>query len=68
MTAPTQEYFNRSEVVAIAHERGLRHITENSVICAAYYGNRPLKKTKFGGRIYYTRKAIDAWLDTKAAR
>ncbi|TXI53929.1 DNA-binding protein [Mycolicibacter arupensis] len=66
MTAPTQRFFDSAEVVAIAHARGIKHITENSVIVAAYQGRRPLKKTKVAGRVYYTQEAIDAWLSGQA--
>jgi len=62
VTAPTQRYFNSAEVVAIAHARGLKHITGGTVRVAAYQGHRPLKKTKVAGRIYFTQEAIDAWL------
>ncbi|MCV7100734.1 hypothetical protein [Mycobacterium palustre] len=62
MSAPTQQFYDRAEVVAIAQARGLKHITENSVITAAYEGNRPLKRTKINGRIYYAHKDVEAWL------
>lgn len=62
MTAPTQQYYRRSEVVALAHERGLTHITEHSVAAATYHNDRPLKRTKIHGRVYYSLTDIDAWL------
>ena len=62
MTAPAQQYYDRAEVVAIARARGLKHITENSVITAAYEGNKPLKRTKINGRIYFARNDVEAWL------
>jgi hypothetical protein len=62
MTAPTEQFYDRAEVVKLAHERGLKHITENSVVTAAYYGNKPLKRTKVNGRIYYARSDVEAWL------
>ncbi|OBF69636.1 hypothetical protein A5753_21370 [Mycobacterium sp. 852002-51971_SCH5477799-a] len=62
MTTPVQQFYDRAEVVAIAHARGLKHITENSVITAAYEGSKPLKRTKINGRIYYARNDVEAWL------
>lgn len=62
MTAPTRQYYDRAGVVAFAHERGLRHITENSVVAASYHGHRPLKRTKVHGRIYYAHSDVEAWL------
>ena len=62
MTVSNEQYYDRAEVVAIARERGLKHITENSVITAAYYGKKPLKRTKINGRIYYARKDVEIWL------
>lgn len=59
---PTEQFYDCAEVVAIAHARGLKHITEGSVITAAYRGNRPLKKVKFSGRVYYSHSAVEAWL------
>ncbi|OBF84239.1 hypothetical protein A5791_02365 [Mycobacterium sp. 852002-51163_SCH5372311] len=66
MSAPVQQYYDRKGVVRLAHERGLNHITENSVNAAAYHGDRPLKRTKIHGRIYYTLKDIEAWLAGEA--
>jgi hypothetical protein len=60
--APTEQFYDYAEVAAIAQARGLKHITENSVITASYKGNRPLKKVKFNGRVYYSRSAVEAWL------
>lgn len=62
MSAPAQQFYDRTEVVAIAHARGLKHITENSVITAAYEGRKPLKRTKINGRIYYAHNDVEAWL------
>lgn len=62
MPAPTQQFYDRAEVVAIAHARGLKHITENSVVSAAYVGSKPLKRTKINGRIYYAHNDVEAWL------
>lgn len=62
MTAPTQQFYDTDEVVAIARSRGLKHITKNSVVTAAYYGDRPLKRTKVNGRVYYAHDDVNAWL------
>lgn len=62
MTTPVQQYYGRAEVVAIARAHGLTHITENSVITAAYVGNKPLKRTKINGRIYFAHNDVEAWL------
>lgn len=62
MSAPVQQFYDRAEVVAIAHARGLKHITVNSVDTAAYKGSRPLKMTKVNGRVYFAHKDVEAWL------
>lgn len=62
LTTQTQKFYDRAGVVAFAHERGLTHITGNSVNSAAYHNNRPLKRTKVHGRIYYAQRDIEAWL------
>ncbi|AKK28703.1 hypothetical protein [Mycobacterium sp. EPa45] len=61
MTAPAQQYYDQKGVTRLARERGLSHITENSVINAAYRDGR-LKRTKIQGRIYYKIEDIEAWL------
>jgi hypothetical protein len=62
MSAPVQQFYSRAEVVAIARARGLKHITENSVITAAYKGSKPLKMTKVNGRVYYAHRDVETWL------
>lgn len=62
MTASTEQSYDRAEVVRIAHERGLKHITEHSVVTAAYRGSKPLKRTKLNGRIYFKHSDVEAWL------
>lgn len=62
MSAPAQQFYDRAEVVVIAHARGLKHITEKSVITAAYEGRKPLKRTKVNGRVYYSHRDVEAWL------
>lgn len=62
MTAPTEQFHDRAEVVKIARERGIKHITENSVVTASYRGSKPLKRTMINGRIYYARNDIENWL------
>lgn len=62
MSAPVKQFYDRAEVVAIAHARGLKHITENSVITAAYKKGKPLKLTKVNGRVYYAHHDVETWL------
>jgi hypothetical protein len=62
MAALTRQYYDRAGVAHLARERGLSHITENSVVAAAYHGDRPLKRTKIQGRVYYKIDDIEAWL------
>jgi hypothetical protein len=57
-----QQYYDRRGVARLARERGLSHITENSVETAAYRRDKPLKRTKINGRIYYKLDDIEAWL------
>jgi hypothetical protein len=65
-TLEDEEFFDRSGVVEECHKVGLKHITEGSVIRATYYGKRPLKSTRVGNRIYYSRSAIGAWIASGA--
>lgn len=62
MSAPVQQYYDRKGVARLARERGLSHITENSVSTAAYKGSKPLKLTKVNGRVYFKIEDIEAWL------
>lgn len=62
VSAPVQQYYDRKGVARLARERGLSHITENSVSTAAYKGNKPLKLTKINGRVYFKIEDIEAWL------
>ena len=62
VTTPVEQYYTRAEVARIAQRRGLKYITENSVWTAAYYGDRPLKKTKINGRIYFAHSDVERWL------
>lgn len=61
MTAPVQQYYDQKGVARLARERGLTHITENSVSNAAYR-HGTLKRTKIHGRVYYKLDDINAWL------
>lgn len=63
MAVQTDQYHTADEVVAIAHELGVKHITKNGVYTAAYQGSKPLKKTKINGRIYFRRSDINKWLE-----
>ncbi|MDO0975160.1 DNA-binding protein [Mycolicibacterium frederiksbergense] len=62
MSAPVKQFYDRAEVVAIAHARGLKHITENSVVTASYKNHKPLKLTKVNGRVYYAHSDVETWL------
>lgn len=62
MNETAQRYLSTAEVVAIARERGLKHVTENTVKVAAYYKNKPLQRTLVAGRVYFTVEAVEKWL------
>lgn len=57
-----RRYYDRAGVVELAHAQGLTHITEHSVATAAYKGDRPLRRTKVNGRVYYAHNDVEAWL------
>lgn len=63
LTLPTDEkFYDRKGVVEVAHELGLTHVTEGTVVRAAYYGNKPLQRTKIGNRVYFARTDIENWI------
>lgn len=43
-------------------------VSSSTVKKAAYYGDKPLKRTKIGGRVYFARRDIEAWLDSRIER
>lgn len=60
-----KRFFTPAEAVRHCHDNhGLTTVTETTIKKAAYLGDRPLKRTKIGGRIYYELSDIEAWLDS----
>lgn len=57
-----QEFFDCADVVTYLHGKGLKHITERSVIRATYEGRKLLKSTRIGARTYWAREDVDAWI------
>ncbi|ORJ63835.1 hypothetical protein B5M45_04670 [Mycobacterium simiae] len=57
------EFFDRAGVVAYLHAKGLKHMTERSVIRATYEGRKLLKCTRIGARVYWHRSDVDAWIE-----
>lgn len=66
IAAPTveSEFFDRNAVVAYLHGKGLKHITERSVVRATYEGRKLLRCTRIGARVYWHRSDVDAWIDS----
>ena len=62
--AVEKEFFDRAGVVEYLHTKGLRHITERSVIRATYEGRKLLNCTRIGARTYWHRSDVDAWIQT----
>jgi hypothetical protein len=63
--APVEsEFFDRDAVVKYLHAKGLKHITERSVIRATYEGRKLLRCTRIGARTYWHRSDVDAWINT----
>jgi hypothetical protein len=61
-TAIPEKYFDYEGAVEHCHRRGVKHVTARTLEKAAYEGSRPLRRTKIGGRIYFARSDLDAWL------
>ncbi len=59
------EYLTVEGVVAYLHSKGLTHYNERKVLRATYEGRRLLRKTKFGGRVYWAREDVDEWINTQ---
>jgi hypothetical protein len=57
-----QQYFDATETALIAREMGLKKVSERTVREAAYYGDRPLKRTKIGNRVYFALSDIENWI------
>lgn len=58
----SKQFYDAAEVVILARELGLEHVTARTVEKAAYYGDKPLKRTKIGGRVYYALADIENWI------
>ncbi len=41
---------------------GFKKVTERTIREAAYYGDRPLKRTKVCNRVYFALADIENWL------
>ncbi len=57
-----KQYFDATETALLAREMGLKNVTERTVREAAYYRDRPLKRTKIGGRVYFALSDIENWI------
>lgn len=57
-----QQFFDATETARIAREMGFKNVTERTIREAAYYGDRPLKRTKVGNRVYFALADIENWL------
>jgi len=56
------QFHDLAETVLIAREMGLVTVTASTVKKAAYCGDKPLQRTKIGGRVYFSRDAIETWV------
>jgi hypothetical protein len=63
-----KEFYDLAETVLVSRELGQVDVTFSTVKKAAYYGDRPLKRTKIGGRVYFSRQDIEAWLASRIVR
>jgi hypothetical protein len=61
-TLEGERFYTPTEAVAVAHQLGLTNVTPKTLKTAAYYGSRPLKRTKIGGRVYFALSDIEAWI------
>ena len=62
LVATGEEYFTYERAVEYVHSKGVPTVTARTLEKYAYEGRRPLKRTKIGGRIYFARSDLDAWL------
>ncbi|KGI69593.1 DNA-binding protein [Mycolicibacterium rufum] len=63
-----EQFYDAAETMLEAHRRGHVDVTESTVRKAAYYGARPLKRTKIGARAFFARGDIEAWLESRIQR
>ncbi len=61
-TLEGERFYTPVEAVAVAHQLGLTNVTAKTLKTAAYYGDRPLKRTKIGGRVYFALSDIENWI------
>lgn len=65
---PDKQFYDSAETVLVARELGHVDVSSSTVKKAAYYGDRPLKRTKIGGRVYFARADIETWLASRIQR
>ncbi|OBI11147.1 hypothetical protein A5712_10070 [Mycobacterium sp. E2327] len=63
-TLEGERFYTPTEAVAVAHQLGLTNVTPKTLKTAAYYGRRPLKRTKIGNRVYFALSDIEAWISS----
>jgi hypothetical protein len=61
-TLEGEHFFTPTQTVAVAHRLGLTNVTPKTLKTAAYYGDRPLKRTKIGNRVYFALSDIENWI------
>lgn len=61
-TLEGERFYTPTQAVVIAHQLGLTNVTPKTLKTAAYYGSRPLKRTKIGGRVYFALSDIEGWI------
>jgi hypothetical protein len=63
-----KQFYDSAEAVLVARELGHVDVCSSTVKKAAYYGEKPLKRTKIGGRVFFTREDIETWLGSRIQR
>lgn len=66
--SPDKQFYDPAETVLVSRELGHVDVNSSTVKKAAYYGDKPLKRTKIGGRVYFARADIEAWLASRIQR
>lgn len=61
-TLEGERFYTPAETVAVARQMGLTNVTAKTLKTAAYYGERPLKRTKIGGRVFFALSDIENWI------
>lgn len=62
------QFYDSAETVIEARKLGHVDVTSATVRKAAYYGDKPLKRTKIGGRVFFAHQDILAWLEGRIQR